>query len=168
MAAAQGAATRVGDVVVDPTIERLSLRPIARAAAYELKQLHPGVVFTSGRRDKAAQARAMAENCVGQPNWISQTYAPNKASQACQQWVLSNPQATTTQDIAAGLLGTMNALTDAELGQMSRHLSGDAFDIQPTEPDNANIKDAIRALPGLRLFLDREGSLVRWHAEFNA
>ncbi len=62
----------------------------------------------------------------------------------------------------------MNALTDTELGQMSRHLSGDAFDIQPIEPDNANIKAAIRALPGLRLFLDQEGGLVQWHAEFNA
>ena len=151
----------------DPAIEKLLLRSIARAAAYELKRLHPQVVFTSGRRDKAAQARAMAENCVGRPNWISQTYTPNKASQACQQWVLSNPQATTAQEIAAGLLVTMNTLTDTELGQMSRHLSGDAFDIQPTEPDTANIKETIRALPGLRTFLDREGGLVRWHAEFN-
>jgi hypothetical protein len=168
MAVASAAITPAGDGAMDPMIDRLFLRPIARAAAFELKRLHPEVVFTSGRRDKGAQARAMAENCVGRPNWISQTYAPNKASQACQQWVLSNPQATTAQDIAAGLLSTMNALTDTELGQMSRHLSGDAFDIQPIEPDNANIKDAIRALPGLRIFLDREGGLVRWHAEFNA
>ena len=157
-----------GDGAVDPMIERLFLRPIAQAAAYGLKRLHPEVVFTSGRRDKAAQARAMADNCVGRPNWISQTYSPNKASQACQAWVLNNPEATTAPEIAAGLLSTMNALTDTELGQMSRHLSGDAFDIQPMEPDHANIKDAIRTLPGLRKFLDREGDLVRWHAEFNA
>ncbi|CAN5198569.1 hypothetical protein BH10PSE6_BH10PSE6_38720 [soil metagenome] len=151
----------------DPAIEKLSLRPIARAAAYELKRLRPEVVFTSGRRDKAAQARAMAENCVGRTNWISETYASNKASQACQQWVWSNPQATGAQAIAAGLIATMNALSDTELGQMSRHLSGDAFDIQPIEPDTGHIKEAIRALPGLRIFLDREGGLVRWHAEFN-
>ncbi len=157
-----------GGGATDPMIEKLSLRQIARAAAYELKRLHPQVVFTSGRRDKAAQARAMAENCVGRPNWISETYSPNKASQACQAWVLNNPHATTAPEIAAGLLSTMNALTDTEMGQMSRHLSGDAFDIQPIEPDHANIKDSINALSGLRKFLDREGGLVRWHAEFNA
>ena len=168
MAAAPAAVVPAADGAMDPMIEKLSLRSIARMAAYELKRLHPGIVFTSGRRDKSAQARAMAENSVGNPSWISQTYAHNKSSQACQQWVLSNPQATTVPAIAAGLLSTMNALTDTELGQMSRHLSGDAFDIQPIEPDNANIKTTIRALPGLRIFLDREGGLVRWHAEFNA
>lgn len=152
----------------DPAIEKLLLRPIARAAAYELKRLHPQVTFTSGRRDKASQARAMAENSVGRRTWISETYRVNKASQACQQWVLDNPQATTAAEIAAGLLATMNALTDTELGQLSRHLSGDAFDIQPMEPDHANIKGSINALAGLRTFLDREGGLVRWHAEFNA
>jgi hypothetical protein len=157
-----------GAGATDPLIEKLALRSIARAAAYELKRLHPEVVFTSGRRDKGAQARAMAENSVGRRDWIQQTYAPNKASQACQQWILDNPQATTAQEITAGLLSTMNALTDTELGQMSRHLSGDAFDIQPVEPDHANIKGAIRTLAGLRIFLDREGGLVRWHAEFNA
>ena len=52
---------------LDLTIEKLSLRPIARAAAYELKRQKPQVLFTSGLRDKAGQARAMAENCVGHP-----------------------------------------------------------------------------------------------------
>jgi hypothetical protein len=161
-------AAPAGMAALDPAIEKLSLRSIARAAAYELKRRHPDVVFTSGRRDKASQARAMAENCVGRPTWISATYAPGKASQACQQWVLRNPQAATAAEIAAGLLSTMNALTDTDLGQLSRHLSGDAFDIQPVEPDHADIKGSIHALPGLRSFLDREGDLVRWHAEFNA
>ncbi|MEK7993947.1 MAG: hypothetical protein AAB403_09115 [Planctomycetota bacterium] len=154
--------SRVGK---DPMIESLSLRPTARAAAYELKRLRPEVVFTAGRRDKAAHARAMAEPIVQQRNWISNTYSPNKVTQALQQWVSSNPQAT-EQDIAAGLLSIMNPLTDSELALMSRHLSGDAFDIQPIEPDNADVKGAIKALPGLRTFLEREGGLVRWHVEF--
>ena len=156
------------DVAADPLIERLNLRPIARQAAYELKRQHPQVVFTSGRRDKAGQARAMAENSAGRPSWISETYAPNKASVACQKWVLDNPQARAVDQIAAGLLGVMNTLSDTELGQMSRHLSGDAFDIQPVEPDHRNIKGTIRTLAGLRNFFDRDGGLIRWHAEFNA
>jgi hypothetical protein len=153
-------------VAKDPVIESLGLRPTARAAAYELKRQRPEVVFTAGRREKAAQARAMASLIASRRTWISETYSPNKMTQALQQWVDSNPQATTEQEIAAGLLSVLNSATDSDLGRMSRHLSGDAFDIQPVEPDNANIKEAIKALPGLRLFLDREGGLVRWHAEF--
>lgn len=65
MAVAEALAPPPAAGTLDPAIERLSLRSIARAAAYELKQQHPGVAFTSGRRDKAAQARAMAANCVG-------------------------------------------------------------------------------------------------------
>ena len=40
----------------DAAIEALGLAPVAKAAAYELKRRHPDVVFTSGRRDIAAQA----------------------------------------------------------------------------------------------------------------
>ena len=59
---------------LDSAIEKLDLEPAARAAAYELKRLHPGVVFTSGRRDKVGQARAMASNVVKNREWITQTY----------------------------------------------------------------------------------------------
>jgi hypothetical protein len=52
------------DQSLDSAIEKLDLAPAARAAAYELKRLHPEVVFTSGRRDKVGQARAMASNVV--------------------------------------------------------------------------------------------------------
>lgn len=72
--------------------------------------------------------------------------------QALQQWVDSNTRATIEREIAAGLLGVLNCATDSDLGRMSRHLSGDAFDIQPVEPDAANIKEAPKAPPGLRFF----------------
>ena len=48
------------------------------------------------------------------------------------------------------------------------HLSGDAFDVQPVIPDSDDIMQTIRDLPGLRQFLEKEGHLIRWHAEFNA
>ena len=54
----------------------------------------------------------------------------------------------------------MTALTDAEIGQLSRHLSGDAFDVQPVIPDSDGIMQTIRDLPGLRQFLEKEGHLV--------
>ena len=54
----------------------------------------------------------------------------------------------------------------AELGSFSRHLSGLAFDVQPVTEDADAIKKSIRALAGLDKFLEMEGGLVRWHAQF--
>jgi hypothetical protein len=62
----------------DPAIEALHLGPTAKQAAYALKQAHPTIVFTSGRRDKADQARAMAGNVVANKQWIQQTYLDTK------------------------------------------------------------------------------------------
>ena len=68
--------------------------------------------------------------------------------------------------IAAGLVSVFDRATDAELGKLSKHLSGDAFDVQPVDKDAESIKKTIRGLPGLGKFLDVEGGLVRWHVQF--
>jgi hypothetical protein len=150
----------------DSAIEALDLSDTAKKGAYELKRQYPAVVFTSGRRDKAAQASAMASNVVLNRNWIKETYASDDASIACQKWVDDNKDKTTKGDIADGLKGVMDGLTDAQLGQLSKHLSGDAFDVQPVDKDADGIKKAIRGLPGLGKFLEKEGGLIRWHAQF--
>lgn len=150
----------------DPDIEALNLSDTARKAAYALKKQFPDIVFTSGRRDKAAQARAMASNVVSNRKWIEQTYISTDASKACQKWVDDNPNAKDKDSIATGLEGVLDGLTDAQLGQLSKHLSGEAFDVQPVTKDADAIKTAIQALPGLGKFLDKEGGLVRWHAQF--
>jgi hypothetical protein len=41
-----------------------------------------------------------------------------------------------------------------------------AFDVQPVTQDADAIKKSIRALAGLDKFLEMEGGLVRWHAQF--
>lgn len=151
---------------LDKAIEALNLSPIAKAAAYELKRQHPAVVFTSGRRDKAEQAGAMATNVINNRKWIVQTYAVSPASAACQKWVDTNPTATTVSQIRDGLISVFNSLTDAQMEKLSKHLAGAAFDVQPVIKDAAAIKATIRKLKGLRLFLEKEGGLVRWHAEF--
>ena len=150
----------------DPDVEALDLVDAARKAAYALKKAHPTVTFTSGRRDKADQARAMAENVALNRQWIEETYAKSKASAACQKWVNDNADKKTAAEIEAGLLGVLNGLTDSELAQLSKHLSGEAFDVQPVTVDAAKIKTTIQGLPGLKKFLDTEGGLVRWHAQF--
>jgi hypothetical protein len=151
---------------IDPAIESLNLRGTAKQGAYALKKAHPAVKFTSGRRGKADQARAMASNIVENRKWIEQTYLSTKISQACQKWVDDNPTKKTKDDIAAGLLSVLNAHTDDDVAKLSKHLSGDAFDVQPVEKDADAIKKTIRGLTGLDKFLEKEGGLVRWHAQF--
>ena len=155
-----------GTLPLDPAIETLRLNATARQAAYALKQAHPAVKFTSGRRGKDDQARAMASNVVKKRNFIRDTYRPGIVSNACQKWVDDNPSKTTLEEITAGLLAVINAAPEAEAIKLSRHLSGDAFDVQPVVADGDAIKRTIRALPGLTLFLEREGGLERWHAQF--
>jgi hypothetical protein len=150
----------------DPDIEALNLRGSARKGAYALKKAHPSVTFTSGRRDKADQARAMASNVVQNRKWIEETYVSTKLSKACQKWVNDNPDKKTQDEIAEGLLSVLNGATDAELSTLSKHLSGDAFDVQPVDTDADAIKKTIRGLDGLDKFLEKEGGLVRWHAQF--
>ena len=153
-------------LAVDAAIEALDLGPVAKAAAYALKRAHPSVKFTSGRRGKADQARAMASNVVKNRRWIEQTYAASPLRSTCQQWVDAHPQKTTQADVAAGLLAIFDAASDVALGRFSKHLSGAAFDVQPVDGGEA-IKQTIRSLAGLDKFLDKEGGLVRWHAQFN-
>ena len=102
-----GAATPVADktsTVSDPAIEALDLAATARTAAYALKKAHPAVEFTSGRRSKEDQARAMASNVVKNRKWIEQTYASSTLRTRCQEWVDANTDQTTQAQIAAGLV----------------------------------------------------------------
>jgi hypothetical protein len=165
---AAGAAGAADNAVaaVDAAIDALDLSTVARAAAYALKRAHPSVVFTSGRRSKEDQARAMAGNVVKNRKWIEQTYANSPVRKQCQDWVDANPAAKTKAEIAEGLLSVFNAVGDEALGRLSKHLSGDAFDVQPVDTNADAIKTTIRGLQGLDLFLDTEGGLVRWHAQF--
>jgi hypothetical protein len=148
-----------------PDIDALDLAPTAKAAAELIKQKHPDVVFTSGRRSFSDQASAMASNIVssGDRNWIRRTYA---AADALQTWVDQHPEVVTKDGIAEGLEATLHALPDADRNKVSKHLTGQAFDIRPQAANADAIKADIRALPGLTKFLDREGGLVRWHAQF--
>jgi hypothetical protein len=151
---------------VDPDIEALNLADTAKKAAYALKKAHPAVTFTSGKRDKAEQASAMAGNVVLNRTWIKETYAVSTASSKCQKWVDDHKDKKTKDEISAGLKEVLDDLTDAQLAQLSKHLSGEAFDVQPVETDADAIKKTIQGLSGLSKFLEKEGGLVRWHAQF--
>jgi hypothetical protein len=162
------AAGASGGFATDPAIEALNLSDTAKNTAYQLKAQFPSVIFTSGRRDKASQASAMASNVVLNRNWIKQTYIDSDAIRACQAWVDSNPGATTRAQIAAGLTGVLQGLTDEQLSHVSKHLSGDAFDVQPVTDNADAIQQMLRDLTQQAggKFLNQEGGLLRWHAQF--
>ncbi|HEV7475770.1 MAG TPA: hypothetical protein VGN90_17070 [Pyrinomonadaceae bacterium] len=145
------------------TIEELNLEPVAKNAATILQAKYPQLEFTSGRRSTFQQAHAMAGNVVLNRKWIGQTYL---AGAKLQAWVDKNPQAKTVDAITAGLEQVMKAMPEDELVKISRHLTGRAFDVRPVTANAAAIKADIRALPGLHKFLEKEGGLVRWHAQF--
>ena len=161
------AMTRELHAVAARSIPSLDLVDSARDAATQLLLQCPTVIFTSGRRNVNQQASAMAGNVVRNRKWIEQTYLASPERDALQAWVDANPAAVTAPAIAAGLAGIMTGWTDAQRKKLSKHFSGQAFDIQPVAGPQGNaIKGAIRALPNLRKFLENEGGLIIWHAEF--
>jgi hypothetical protein len=145
-------------------IDSLNLRGKAKKAAEELLKQFPHIVFTSGLRDISHQAHAMAGNVVKTRDYIKKTYKPSDASKACQKWVEDHPEAKTKAAIAAGLLETLNGL-GSKAGQISKHLTGEAFDVQPVTKDAAAIKQVMKKLAG-KGFLEKEAGLVIWHAQF--
>lgn len=150
------------------TVAELNLIEPALTGANKLKEAHPDdVVFLSGRRTVAAQAKAMADNVLLNRKWIEETYALSNPRTALQKWVDDNPEAVTASAIATGLAGVMAAWSDSDKLKISRHLAGLAFDVKPVAGATGTaIKTTIRGLPNLRKFLEKEGGLVRWHAEF--
>jgi hypothetical protein len=149
------------------SIDDLDLVDYAKEAAKKLRDTHPSVVFTSGRRNVKEQAEAMAGNVVQNRNWIKETYLQSAERDSLQKWVDDHPGATTKAQISAGLQGIMNGWTDEQKGRLSRHFSGQAFDVRPVAgQDGKAIKTTIRGLPNLRKFLESEGGLTIWHADF--
>lgn len=141
----------------------------AQRAAEALERQFPGIDFTSGRRGVIDQARAMSQNVVRNRRWIAQTYTATAESRALQEWVDAHPEADATQEIAAGLAALMMPWSDDQKGRVSKHFAGLAFDIRPENGARGkSIKSAIRATVGLDKFLEKEGGLTVWHAQYRA
>lgn len=153
------------------TIDQMRLNPTAKAGAVILKERCPYVVFTSGRRDRHAQARIMAENSIGERQWVSHTYLH---AADFQTWLDLHPEAQTVEQIAHGFSHILAAMPDDDLEKLSRHCSGNAFDVLPLIRDAKGTPTeegqmvllVIRQLPGLDKLLTKEGGKVRWHAQF--
>ncbi|MDB5677368.1 hypothetical protein [Sphingomonas bacterium] len=148
-------------------VEELNLIEPALSGARHLKAQFPHIIFTSGARSVVDQARAMAQNIAQDRHGYLRVYKARAEANELQAWVDAHPAATSVAAIQAGLLSVMNAWPAARQMKLSSHLGGLAFDVQPLPdgPAATAIKAAIRALPHCT-FLEREGKLTRWHAQF--
>lgn len=138
------------------------LTPDAEAAAEILAQL--GARFTSGHRDMVRQAHAMAVNTSLNRKWVGATY---RRGGPVQLWIDQHPDVVTVEALTEGIYQVIAALPGDQ--QISHHLRMPCpcFDIEPrTDTTGERIYQAIRTLPNLTKFLEREGGLLRWHVEF--
>lgn len=145
----------------------------AFTVAAELCAKFPAVVLTSAKRAVEDQARAMAQNCAVQPLWIlggktqdgtqvDGTYLWSRAAQLLHNWSASHVGNSAAQ-LCVDFSRILKALPVSEMGKISKHLAGLAFDVQPSGDDS--VKEFLRAAAvqhGGR-FLEKEGGLVRWH-----
>lgn len=146
---------------------QLGLIGPAKSGALALEALFPGIEFTSGRRGVEDQARAMAQNLVLNRKWIAETYRSTAESRALQAAVDKAAGIRTAAQLQALLVSTMKGWNDLQRSRLSKHFSGEAFDVRPESGARGEaIQAAIERLPGLTKFLTREGGLVRWHAQF--
>ncbi len=161
--------------LVEPTFEAfvsiddLDLAASAKAGVQNLQEQFPNdVKFASGRRSIERQASAMAPNVVKNRKWIEETYKASPQRTALQKWVDDHPTATTAAAISAGLESVMKSWTEAQQRNFSRHITGDAFDVQPVAGAQGDkIKQAIAKLPKLNWHTFQEGGLEIWHAQFD-
>lgn len=148
------------------TLEDLILVDPVQTVARELLQQWPGVVFTSGRRTREDQARAMAQDVAQNRQWIRQTYAASSARAKCQAAVDSVPMAKLPSELAAAIYSVLLDMGDAELSKLSKHPAGLAFDVAPDSlPEEARDWLAEQAELHNGKLLLKEGGLVRVHFE---
>lgn len=150
-------------------LETLDLDPIMKSRAGELLARCPWVRYTSGRRDLTAQARAMAQNHVADPQtYLTKTYRNGKIFLAAIVEMAPVDQRS-VEKVAAAIRGVLVEQPEALVW---KHREGTCVDIQPLEDafGDPTIKgqEVIRFIqhcPDTVLFIMREGGLRRWHWE---
>lgn len=149
----------------------LGLIEPALSAAIALEERFPDIVFTSGRRSREDQARAMAQNvALAGRGWITRTYRPSPMREAIVQELRRLPHVKEASNIQARIMRVLGPATDEMAAGISKHLGGLAFDVKPMIGQNGKptargleVIAALVAMPQTGKFLSHEGGLVRWH-----
>jgi hypothetical protein len=149
------------------TLDEADLEPGTRIVAQAVLALDPELVITSGRRKVEDQARAMSQNVARNRRWIAQTYITTTGSRELQAWVDAHPLVVKPQAIEAALAEIMHDWSDAQKAALSKHFSGQAFDLNPLPagPHADQVAGRIHVTPGVVKFLTMEGGLRRWHVQ---
>lgn len=137
----------------------------ALEVATDIVARFPEVKITSGRRTVEQQAAAMAGNVVKNRDWIRQTYMLARAAHECQAFVDKHPKAD-RGELTAALTKIIGLFDEAEQRRLSRHITGEAFDVLPFVGGRAGeVLDALREWATRRegRLLTSEGGLVIWH-----
>lgn len=137
----------------------------AAKVARELLAAFPGAHLTSARRTVANQALQMARNVVrSRPrDWIGETYkAPLcRAARLCRDLAGEHPEAT-AGELAWVFTNAISGLPGDEQRRLSKHLTGEAFDLLPGSNAMREFLHGAADREGGR-FLTREGGLDIWH-----
>jgi len=151
------------------TLDELDLDPIMRQRAEELLAACPWVIYTSGRRDLNAQARAMAQNHVADPqSYLMKTYRNGKLFLASIVEMAPVDQRSVIK--VAGAI--KRVFEENPTALVWKHRYGTCVDIQPLEDafgeltvKGRAVVSFIQSCPDTVVFLRREGGLRRWHWE---
>lgn len=140
------------------------LRGEALEVALAFSAKFPTAVFSRGIRTLRTQCRDMAENVHLNRMWILETYKASKPAMAAHAWVIANKHVRAVGDIADGLEFVLRTFSPEALESLSRHFTGDAFDLRPRSV-NREMREWLEDEAEKRgaLFLDREGGLIRYH-----
>ena len=154
-------------------IAQMKLSPNARKGAEWVKDRHPSIVFTSGRRDPKDQARVMAQNvAIYGIGWLFATYKMTPALKTLNAWVEANPTVKEPKLIAEGFYNCLLACHSGDLYTLSKHLTGDAWDAQwpadeaEAERICADIQANMPAEYQMTKLITREGALRVIHVQF--
>lgn len=151
------------------SIDELDLDPIMRSRAEELLARCPWVIYTSGRRDVAAQARAMAQNHLADPQtYLTKTYQYGKVFLAAIVELAPVDQRS-VEKVAQTIRAVIQEQPDALVW---KHRDGTCVDLQPLEDafgdptvKGQDVMRFIQNCPDTVRFIMREGGLRRWHWE---
>lgn len=156
------------------TITDLQLAPTAQHAAEAVLAAYPEIVFTSGRRDARAQAKAMAANTIRYGvDWLRQTYKNLEMVRQLEDWIEANTaHASSVERLSEGFYTTLVTQQAGHLDQFP-HCRGDAFDCaipryadgRVNESRTSAIQQFLERLPGVQLVLTREGALRVIHCQ---
>ena len=147
---------------------QLNLSPSFAPVAVALEAAFPGVYFTSGRRDVEQQSQAMADNVIVNRKYVVDTYRESPERDVLQLIIDANSQPMNHANMAALILRYLRSLTDEQLGHLTKHPAGLAFDVRP---EGGSRGDAIKAWLFAKAkeiggkFLDKESGIEIWHLQ---